>query len=105
MSNPHLCEVCGEPTPEGEEMFRFHGYSGPCPKPPLPRKPTPVEALLEAARDLVASRSDTFKAGNNKRVGIQDESGEKMWIVPFDEMAALEDAVRALATHSVDEER
>ncbi len=23
--------------PLGEEMFKFHGYSGNCPKPPLPR--------------------------------------------------------------------
>lgn len=23
--------------PTGEEMFTFHGYSGPCPKPPLPK--------------------------------------------------------------------
>lgn len=30
------CEVCGDPMPAGEEMFKFHGYSGPCPKPPLP---------------------------------------------------------------------
>jgi NTP pyrophosphatase (non-canonical NTP hydrolase) len=29
-----LCEICGEPMPAGEEMFKFHGYSGPCPKPP-----------------------------------------------------------------------
>lgn len=28
-----VCELCGEPMPEGEEMFRYHGYSGPCPKP------------------------------------------------------------------------
>jgi predicted amidophosphoribosyltransferase len=27
-----LCGLCGEPMPEGEEMFKFHGYSGPCPK-------------------------------------------------------------------------
>lgn len=32
MSN---CEICGEPMPEGETMFKYHGYSGPCPKPPL----------------------------------------------------------------------
>jgi len=30
------CELCGEAMPEGETMFKFHGYSGPCPKPPLP---------------------------------------------------------------------
>lgn len=30
------CELCGEPMPAGEEMFKYHGSSGPCPKPPLP---------------------------------------------------------------------
>lgn len=29
------CALCGEPMPAGEEMFKYHGYSGPCPKPPL----------------------------------------------------------------------
>jgi hypothetical protein len=36
MSEQAKCEICGEPMPKGEEMFKFHGYSGPCPKPPLP---------------------------------------------------------------------
>lgn len=31
------CELCGERMPPGEEMFKFHGYSGPCPRPPLPK--------------------------------------------------------------------
>ena len=31
------CELCGEPMPTGEETLRYHGYSGPCPKPPKPR--------------------------------------------------------------------
>ncbi len=31
--------------PAGEEMFKFHGYSGDCPKPPLPQPPT-LEQLL-----------------------------------------------------------
>jgi len=26
------CEICGQPMPEGEGMFKYHGYSGPCPK-------------------------------------------------------------------------
>lgn len=37
MSGRACCEICGEPMPDGEEMFKFHGFSGPCPKPPLPR--------------------------------------------------------------------
>ena len=48
----HLCTVCGEPMSESESMFKFHGYSGPCPKPPLPiaRKVSiPVEITLEQA--------------------------------------------------------
>ena len=28
------CELCGEPMPPGEEMFKYHGHSGPCPKAP-----------------------------------------------------------------------
>lgn len=39
------CELCGEPMADGEEMFKYHGSLGPCPKPPLP-KPT-VEAVVE----------------------------------------------------------
>ncbi len=34
MSN---CTLCGEPMQPGEEMFKFHGSLGPCPKPPLPK--------------------------------------------------------------------
>jgi hypothetical protein len=25
------CTLCGHPMPPGEEMFKYHGYSGPCP--------------------------------------------------------------------------
>ena len=35
-----LCELCGEPMPAGEEMFKYHGFSGPCPKPPKPQEET-----------------------------------------------------------------
>lgn len=41
-----VCGVCGEPMPPGEEMFKYHGYSGPCPKPPLPKKPPPEFAWV-----------------------------------------------------------
>jgi hypothetical protein len=29
--------------PEGETMFKFHGYSGPCPKPPKSKDMTPTK--------------------------------------------------------------
>lgn len=45
MTDQTICSLCGEPMPEGETMFKYHGLSGPCPKPPLP-KPH-VEAVIE----------------------------------------------------------
>lgn len=42
-----LCEICGDPMPDGETMFKYHGYSGPCPKPPL-KKTTPAPAWHDA---------------------------------------------------------
>lgn len=50
------CTICGEPMREGEYMFKMHGYSGPCPKPPLPKPPTEAEQLRqenEALRSLL----------------------------------------------------
>ena len=48
MSDRPKCELCGELMPDGEEMFKFHGYSGPCPKPPLP------QALTSSTQDRIA---------------------------------------------------
>jgi len=51
MSN---CKLCGEPMPQGEEMFNYHGYSGPCPKPPLPAKTDGrIEELQAHYNDLL----------------------------------------------------
>lgn len=49
------CQLCGEPMPAGEEMFNYHGYSGPCPKPPLPA--TPKGSGIEDAREWMTCHS------------------------------------------------
>src|SRR6185312_4635837 len=60
-----------------------------------------VEAeVVEAARELLAARFETFKARNGRMVGVQDDSGEKVWLAPFDEMAALEHALTSSAPAS-----
>lgn len=46
-----LCAICGEPMPDGEEMFKFHGYSGDCPKPPLKKTEVVAEYILRDMRD------------------------------------------------------
>lgn len=55
--NQPTCEICGEPMPHGEQMFKFHGYSGPCPKPPLIRESQRTYALtpeqVERARTII----------------------------------------------------
>lgn len=49
------CALCGEPMPEGEEMFKYHGFSGPCPK---PARLTGTEPSLatEQAKATVATK-------------------------------------------------
>lgn len=55
MNDVARCAICGEPMPLGEQMFKFHGYSGDCPKPPLP-KPT-KQTYEELERALAASQA------------------------------------------------
>lgn len=39
------CIICGEPMPEDQKMFKFHGMDGNnCPKPPLTKR---IEVLAE----------------------------------------------------------
>lgn len=45
------CSLCGEPMPAGEGMFKYHGYSGPCPKPPL--KATDAKAKPDNAAEAL----------------------------------------------------
>jgi hypothetical protein len=59
--NVARCTLCGEPMPKGEEMFQYHGYSGPCPKPPLPKPAAPLTgdaaALHAITRGVAPHRS------------------------------------------------
>lgn len=36
-----------------ESMFKFHGYFGPCPKPPLPQPPSELVRLKAAVNKLL----------------------------------------------------
>ena len=62
MSN---CTICGAPMPEGEEMFKYHGYSGPCPAPPLPAALTDIEKLTMRIYDTLASINDAVAIGDD----------------------------------------
>lgn len=64
------CGICGEPMPPGEEMFKSHGYSGPCPKQPLPR-----DYGIEGVRRL-------FKTVTGVDVDVRVDQGEFIVIDP-----------------------
>lgn len=53
--------------------------------------------LLHAAKDVIASASDTYKKRNGRLASFEDDSGEKCWIVPFDAFESLRSAVDALS--------
>jgi hypothetical protein len=57
VSDQAKCGLCGEPMPEGETMFKYHGYSGSCPKPPLPKTDNPSSPMTaeERAKDIESS--------------------------------------------------
>ena len=58
----NLCQICGEPMPEGEGMFMYHGYSGACPKPPLEKQDN-IPGREAQIRDLNYNFELTDKCG------------------------------------------
>lgn len=67
-----LCEMCGEPMPKGEEMFKYHGYSGPCPKPPLRNEKK--YTLTDEQVALAKSHIQNYENGNHS--GLLEETAE-----------------------------
>ncbi|MCA3246080.1 MAG: hypothetical protein ING19_21165 [Azospirillum sp.] len=62
MADEGKCELCGEPMPAGEKMFRYHGTSGPCPKPPKPMPPTPTGSNADEWCWLISECSAPYVA-------------------------------------------
>ncbi len=66
------CGLCGDPMPEGEQMFKYHGYSGPCPKPPLPKTTSTEESFseqIDRIQLMIADDSD-YDLSDNDRLAI-----------------------------------
>src|SRR3990167_9914799 len=83
MSEISKCQICGEPMPSGETMFKYHGYSGPCPKPPLlqPHQRRVVqekEELFKKAKALsdfigLSETFDTLDPAEQERLKVQND--------------------------------
>lgn len=85
------CAICGEPMPPGEQMFKYHGYSGDCPKPPLP-KPVPATPW-----DAVIPEKWVFDKGTVLLTRGPDEGEWIAGIVGVGELAYAKSPVSALA--------
>jgi hypothetical protein len=55
-----------------------------------------LDAVIDAAREVDNSKFDTYKARNGRDCGIEDQSGEKCFIVPHEPILKLAQAVQAL---------
>jgi len=77
MNDTAKCELCGEPMPVGEEMFKYHWYSGNCPNPALPKQPVKqkipglVWAIAKKGDRKVTMLFDTPEQANAFVAGIE----------------------------------
>jgi hypothetical protein len=90
------CELCGEPMPEGEEMFKFHGYSGPCPKPPLdrPKIEEPKMAIIEASQEYCAAHTRWLHNQSSENEAALDAARKKMMSLAEANVTALAELCR-----------
>lgn len=77
-----VCTLCGEPMPDGEQMFMYHGYSSPCPKPPLSKEKTEnvYEGKPDARQggDIAVSRfRPRYRALNAEEKALHDAIKDK----------------------------
>ena len=90
MTSEAKCVICGEPMPEGETAFYYHGLSGPCPKPPLNHKPfmrpagpcNKYDVMIQGGagpdvweRELVVTEVDIVDAARAARWQADDMGG------------------------------
>jgi hypothetical protein len=69
--NTAKCGICGEPMPPGEQMFKHHGYSGKCPKPPL--KKVEIDPASEPKQPLTLLESRAIKVLNTLKAAADGE--------------------------------
>ena len=72
-----LCGLCGEPMPENEQMFKYHGYSGDCPKPPLLKTDTSAPCNRDAViEECIAKVQKVGNFENHKFDDLTDNFGK-----------------------------
>ncbi|CDZ43058.1 Hypothetical protein NGAL_HAMBI1146_58310 [Neorhizobium galegae bv. officinalis] len=87
-----------------KQATKPHGSALPIAVSPPPQSHVAaLDRVIEAAREVIASASDTYKKRNGHLASFEDDSGEKCWIVPFDAFEGLRSAVAALAATATED--
>lgn len=89
MQEPSKCELCGEPMPAGEEMFKFHGYSGPCPKPPLQRWHVVTATCENGHKQTLKLDANAFSRAGAEQWSKLLDGSSKFYIHPPDEESVI----------------
>ena len=78
-NQPPRCELCGDPMPPGEEMFKFHGFSGGCTKPPLRTPEQKADQDCEYVKAIFkrATGVDVKVRIHNGKFMVTDPAGEE----------------------------
>jgi hypothetical protein len=92
-----VCGLCGEPMPPGEQMFQYHGYSGPCPPRKHPFAPKPVSPRQQQNRDAQAR----WRARRRLRVVTRRLELEPEWLDALETRKYLDPFDRTIAKAEV----
>lgn len=95
------CELCGEPMPPNEQMFKYHGYSGGCPKPPITSRPSPAPVQAEPSEARTRLKRVNGEGTRDYRLYLGMEDDVEKVLNALDQ----QDAEIARLTHFVGEVR
>ena len=77
MSEQPKCELCGEPMPVGEEMFKYHGHSGPCPTKGKTFEPWQLR-VIEEKKELDARLVKLSEFLSGKAFAVMTEEDQEL---------------------------
>ncbi len=84
-----LCQLCGEPMPQGEEMFLYHGYSGGCKKLPPSRSALPATRARKMAQTDITKLAEQAEAAKREYANAAVAAFKELAIAAADTIPPL----------------
>ncbi len=90
MSEQPKCELCGEPMPIGEEMFKYHGHSGPCPTKGKTFEPWQLR-VIEGKKELDARLVKLSEFLSGEAFAVMTEDDQELLLSQKNHMSTYSD--------------